>query len=179
MNFKEKIEKRLKSDVYTIIPKNDKKLKLKEEQSDINYEIEVSKSSNMEMIVIDLSILKKEAKYLKNPPQDCDYIIVNYEQKIVYLIELKKSSASSSASKINEQLEAGLKWLKHIFFIINCSEEGKEDDYKVFKLCLRTTRRQNMREYNEPNKYGVYNFNGNSLSITYSKWKNMGTYLKI
>lgn len=89
-SFKEEIEKRLKNNVYTIVPKNDKKLKLKEEQSDVNYEIEVSKSSNIEIIVIDLSIFKKEAKYLKNPPQDCDYIIVNDEEKIVYLIELKK-----------------------------------------------------------------------------------------
>ena len=175
-SFKEEIEKRLKNNVYTIVPKNDKKLKLKEEQSDVNYEIEVSKSSNIEIIVIDLSIFKKEAKYLKNPPQDCDYIIVNDEEKIVYLIELKKSSGSSSASKINEQLEAGLKWLKHIFFIINCREEAA---YKVFKICLRTNRRQNMRDYNEPNEYGVYNFNGSSLSITYSKWKNIETDLKI
>lgn len=36
-----------------------------------------------------------------------------------------------------------------------------------------------MRDYNEPNEYGVYNFNGSSLSITYSKWKNIETDLKI
>lgn len=169
-NFKEEIEKRLKNDVYTIVPKNDKKLKLKEEQPDVNYEIEVSKSSNTEMIVIDLSILKKEAKYLKNPPQDCDYIIINYEQKIVYLIELKKSSSSSSPFKINQQLEAGHEWMKHIFFIIGCEEK---DDFKIFKLCLRTNRRQDMRNYCVPNEYKVYNFNGNSLSLVYSKWKDL------
>ena len=77
-SFKEEMEKRLKDNVYTIVPKNNKKLKLKEEQSDVNYEIEISKSSNVEMIIINLSVLKKEAKYLKNPPQDCDYIVVNY-----------------------------------------------------------------------------------------------------
>lgn len=169
-SFKEEIEKRLKDNVYTIVPKNDKKLKLKEEQSDISYEIEVSKSSNIEMVVIDLSILKKEAKYLKNPPQDCDYIIVNYEQKIIYLIEMKKSSTSSSASKINEQLEAGLKWLKHIFFIINY---GKENDFRVFKICLKTSSRTNIRDYYVPNEHGVYNFNGKSLSLVYAKWKDL------
>ena len=125
-NFREEIEKRFVNDVYTIIPKNEKKLKLKEEQPSANYEIEVSKSSNIEMVVINLSTLKKEAKYLKNPPQDCDYIIVNYQQKIVYLIELKKSSSSSSAFEINKQLKAGFEWLKHIFFIINYSTYHKK-----------------------------------------------------
>ena len=170
INFKEEIEKRLKNNVYTIIPKNNKKLKLKEEQSDVNYEIEVSKSSNIEMVVINLSTLKKEAKYLKNPPQDCDYIIVNYEQKIVYLIELKKSSSSSSAFEINKQLKAGFEWLKHIFFVINYD---KENDFKVFKICLKTSSRTNVRDFYEPNKHGVYNFNGRSLSLVYQKWKDL------
>ena len=63
INFKEEIKKRLKNDVYDIIPKDEKKLKLKEEQSNNNYEIEVFKSTNVEMIIINLSTLKKEAKY--------------------------------------------------------------------------------------------------------------------
>lgn len=169
-NFREEIEKRFVNDVYTIIPKNEKKLKLKEEQPSANYEIEVSKSSNIEMVVINLSTLKKEAKYLKNPPQDCDYIIVNYQQKIVYLIELKKSSSSSSAFEINKQLKAGFEWLKHIFFIINY---GEESDFKVFKICLKTSSRTNIRDYYEPNEHGVYNFNGKSLSLVYAKWKDL------
>lgn len=170
INFKEEIKKRLKNDVYDIIPKDEKKLKLKEEQSNNNYEIEVFKSTNVEMIVINLSTLKKEAKYLKNPPQDCDYIIVNYEQKIVYLVELKKSCSSSSAFEINKQLKAGFEWLKHIFFIIDYEEEN---DFKVFKICLKTSSRTNVRDFYKPNKHGVYNFNGRSLSLIYQKWKDL------
>ncbi|MFJ7841285.1 hypothetical protein ACIQXG_17735 [Lysinibacillus sphaericus] len=124
----------IKGNFFYII-ENQNKLNLVEEKGD-QYEvtIKVDKEESKFLVIHKLEDLKKEfALYLKQHPKDCDYIILDLIEKIVYVIELKDTDYSSG--NFMKQIRSGEYWLEHLLFC--CKLEGYTDDWQIKRVGIR------------------------------------------
>lgn len=77
--------------------------------------LNISRDTSKFVIIKDLEDLKNnDAGYSKEPPKDCDYIIIDWIKKEVLFIELKDTDETNAA--LMAQLIAGEKWLAHLLF---------------------------------------------------------------
>ncbi|MDA1758587.1 hypothetical protein J8Y17_01620 [Bacillus cereus] len=96
--------------------------------------IKVDKEENKFLVIHNLEDLKKDhASYLKQHPKDCDYIILDLIEKIVYVIELKDTDITNS--NFMKQLRAGEYWLEHLLFC--CQLEGYTEHWQVKRVGIR------------------------------------------
>lgn len=119
---------------YFYIEEGSSELELIEEKDEpYKVTLKITRSGDTKFLVIkDIEKLKlNEAKYLKEAPQDCDYIIIDLIKKEIYLIELKKGDKTNVW--MMEQLIAGEKWLKHILFCCQCDDAFNFIDEWVIK----------------------------------------------
>ncbi|MGH0927840.1 hypothetical protein [Bacillus pacificus] len=134
------------------------------------YSVKVRlKSASNNGIFIDIPQIKKLASYLNqdwdnvHPPKDCDGAIVDADSKTIYLIELKRSKNAATPKSIEEQLDAGMHWLRHIAFCVNMDLEG----YQIVKVvAIVNGNRSRTREYKIGDR-GYYRVNGNSIMCDY------------
>lgn len=124
----------IKNDFFHLA-ENQKKLHLKEEKG-TPYEVllNIDRHTSKFLVIHNLEMLKKEqALYLKQHPKDCDYILMDLIEKVVYLIELKDTD-TTNASFI-QQLTAGEYWLQHLLFC--CRSEGFTKEWIVKRVGIR------------------------------------------
>ncbi|MFP7254990.1 hypothetical protein SFC02_11870 [Terribacillus goriensis] len=127
-------ENYIKSDFY-YFSENQNWLELSEEKGkQYKVVVKVDKEISKLLVIHNLEILKKEnALYLKQHPKDCDYIILDLIDKIVYVIELKDTEISNSS--FMKQLKAGEYWLDHLLFC--CQMVGYTEDWDVKRVGIR------------------------------------------
>lgn len=119
-------------------------------------------------------LIKKnsENKEFVTNPKDCDYILIDDNNNLIFYIELKQNDASDSKN-ISEQLEAGRKWLEHFLFCSNV-DISELDNYTEIKLCIRYDEKSRVSKsrplIGHKNKYGFYEIRGRK--IKYSRIKN-------
>lgn len=122
--------KHLKEDYFYIV--EDKRSLLLIENKGEKYEVKMSlDSSNNKFLVIHrLEDLKsRDARYLKQSPKDCDYILLDLINKKIYIIELKNTP--TTASEFQKQIDAGLNWLRHLLFCCNISLDDEWEELRV------------------------------------------------
>ena len=87
-SFKKKVNETLHHDVYKIVENS---LVLEERAGGDftkNYFVDCRISKYNKLIVFRPDEVKKKAQYIKmNPPKDCDYIVVDLEKEIIFIIE--------------------------------------------------------------------------------------------
>lgn len=139
--------------------------KLKETDQN-QYEINVRWAKGKEMVVIKPGEIKRHSTYinLRFLPKDCDYVLIDIEDKNIFFIELKQSSGTSTASKVAEQLKGGVAWIEHLFFIMGIKDEY-EDFSKFFIHSACNSRARSKRNYLGTKKNGVYKINGSQLNL--------------
>lgn len=96
------------------------------------YKIDFMLSKSHKYILFDIAKTKEYAGYLaKNghPPKDCDVVLVDITEKVVYLFEIKKSYCRGSLKQIN----SGKKWLEHLVF---CTRIESMDEVSVVKCTV-------------------------------------------
>ena len=134
MEIIEKFNIYLKEDFFYII-ENQKSLKLTEDKGQ-PYEVvlKVNRLNSKFLVIHNVELLKKEyALYLKQHPKDCDYIILDLIEQIVYIIELKDTDTSSG--EFLRQLRAGEYWLQHILFC--CQMEHFVEEWEIKRIGIR------------------------------------------
>lgn len=137
-----------------------------EENSDPlkSYKIQCKYNDKNKFILIRPDKMKAKTNYLKkNPPRDCDYIILDKNNDIIYYLELKNSSDTSSPLNIAKQLQSGKKWLEHLSFLTKL--DINLNDFKTLLICCKYDARQNRKLSTTPNIHGVYNMNGERLDL--------------
>lgn len=141
----------LKSEYYMEI-KNQEYIKLIEKDNG-GYEFHIefaNPQKNHYLVIQNLDVLKKQAAiYIKNPPKDCDYILLDLNLKKIILIELKDRE-SFTKKHVVEQIEAGEKWLEHLLFCSNLPNLMIDDSWKKFWVAL------NYRENKRPARKTQY-----------------------
>ncbi|MDA1919821.1 hypothetical protein [Bacillus cereus group sp. BcHK140] len=163
---------KLNSDFYQIFQRE---IVLVEEDSNVNYQLKVRlKSTSKRGIYIDLPKFKSAAKYLQsntaiaNPPKDCDAIIIDLDSKIIYLIEMKRTSGAATNKHINQQLSAGSCWWKHMSFCMDNSITYTEKRIAVMVEERRSrVRMKKGEDLQLVAEYGFYKRIGNFLSLEY------------
>ena len=161
-NFIVNLNDRLNSLVFFVEKKREFNLEEKGK-----YKLTVTQDKNASLIVIRPSEMKSRAKYLKsnNLPKDCDYILINPEKEVLFFIELKSSSKTSTNNDIKKQLIAGKKWFDHILFITDLSfDEIKK--FRVISICIQVNNRtdyKNGRKFNINNN--IYKVNGKEIDL--------------
>lgn len=161
-NFIVNLNDRLNSLVFFVEKKREFNLEEKGK-----YKLTVTQDKNASLIVIRPSEMKSRAKYLKsnNLPKDCDYILINPEKEVLFFIELKSSSKTSTNNDIKKQLIAGKKWFDHILFITDLSfDEIKK--FRVISICIQVNNRtdyKNGRKFNVNNN--IYKVNGKEIDL--------------
>lgn len=118
----------------------EKFIELVEEKNGSNFLIE---RINTEELVAIKNIEDLKHQYLKAGvgcvnPKDCDYILIDSGKNRLYFIDLKYGK-SGDIKSINEQLNAGEKWLEHFLFCANVPKIHLES-FECFKVCLRTVK---------------------------------------
>lgn len=118
----------------------EKSIELVEEKNGSSFLIE---RINTEELVAIKNIEDLKHQYLKSGegcvnPKDCDYILIDSEKNRLYFIDLKYGTAGSIQS-INEQLNAGEKWLEHFLFCANVPKIDWES-FDCFRVCFRKVR---------------------------------------
>lgn len=152
----------ISENIYDI--ETNSKFSLREDNDPLKtYNIECRKSKDEKLIIIRPDLMKKDTKYIKEKPKDCDYIIINETRKIVFLIELKSSARTSPAKEICEQLKGGYKWLEHLGFLTNY--DFSTVSYKIINVCCKYDARQDRKRILEPNQYKTYNMNGPKIDL--------------
>ena len=161
-NFIVNLNDRLNSLVFFVEKKREFNLEEKGK-----YKLTLTQDKNASLIVIRPSEMKSCAKYLKsnNLPKDCDYILINPEKEVLFFIELKSSSKTSTNNDIKKQLIAGKKWFDHILFITDLSfDEIKK--FRVISICIQVNNRtdyKNGRKFNVNNN--IYKVNGKEIDL--------------
>lgn len=134
-NIIKKFKKYIHKNFFEI--KTDVKKLILTESNGANYQVQlnVGRPINNFLIIHNLEELKQNyAKYLKQFPKDCDYIIVDLYKHNILFIELKDTSSYTNIS-VMEQLNAGEKWLEHLLF---CSESIQQfKDYSTYKILVK------------------------------------------
>lgn len=130
------------------------------------YEIKVRWAKDKEMIVIKPGEIKRHSTYINERffPKDCDFVLIDIEDKNIFFIELKQSSGTSTAAKVAEQLKGGEAWIEHLFFIMGIKDEF-EDFSKFYIHSACKSRARIKRNYLENKKNGVYKINGPLLNL--------------
>lgn len=128
-----------------------------------NYKVICTLAKSSKVIIFRPDEVKKLSKYIKySPPKDCDYVIIDIDNQIIFIIELKYSSQTSSSAAVKLQLLAGKKWIEHLLFVIDFPEDINE--YECIPIhCqvnTRPDRKPNMVPYNK-----VYKSNGPILNL--------------
>lgn len=157
------------------IEKFQREITLKEKDAGVDYELKVRLKPNAnEGIYIDLPSIKEFANYLQKdrskatPPKDCDGIIIDIENSIVYLIEMKRTSRASTNAEISAQLTAGHKWWEHLSFCLN-----NATDFEVKKVAVMVEERRgrSRRKKDSIHEDGVdlefYKMFGKSISLEF------------
>ena len=115
---------------------------LKEKNDERDYRIRIKaedKNTNEIHVFKDIELLKnsKNSTYIyKNPPADCDYILLDDRNRNIIFIELKqyKKKGDISKTSLQEKMRASQKWLDHFFF---CShQELKLSDWSSIYICI-------------------------------------------
>lgn len=162
-SFKKKVNETLHHDVYKIVENS---LVLEERAGGDftkNYFVDCRISKYNKLIVFRPDEVKKKAQYIKmNPPKDCDYIVVDLEKEIIFIIELKKSSDTSTPAEVRLQLLAGKKWFEHILFVLGFNTNL--NDYLCIPIHCAVDARQDRRTDMKPNN-NVFKRNGNKLDL--------------
>lgn len=136
MDIVEKFKTYLKDDFFYII-ENQKDLKLTENKGK-PYEVvlKVNRLYSKFLVVHNLEVLKKEhASYLKQHPKDCDYILLDLIEHVVYVVELKDTDTTSG--EFLKQLRSGEYWLQHLLFC--CQVEQYVENWSVKRIGIRYT----------------------------------------
>ena len=109
---------------------------LKEEEGKDPYELKIQLKQNCQKgIHIDLPKIKAAANYLERNhnivhlPKDCDAIILDPTNKLLYLIEMKSTTETATDEEVLQQLNAGLSWWNHISFCMD-----NEIHFEVIKI---------------------------------------------
>lgn len=148
---------------------------LTEEDASANYSLKVRlKSSSQQGIHINLPLIKEKANYLQSnygiaqPPKDCDAIIVDLDSRTIYLIEMKKTTASSTSQDIKKQLEAGLCWWKHLAFCMDNTIDFEIKKLAVYVQQKRSGQRKKRSEdIASELQQGFHKMFGPSISLEY------------
>lgn len=158
-----KFKNSINSSVFSI--KKEVKFFLIEENE---YKVEVTQAKDHSLIVIRTSEMKKCAKYLNSNfmPKDCDYIMINVQQKVVLLIELKSKGKTAREVDVKNQLIAGKKWLDHLLFVINLPF----NEIKKFRVIPIWIRVNNKMDYKKGHFAGncnnyIYKSNGPKVDL--------------
>lgn len=134
MTIVEQFSAYIKEDFF-YTAKNEKALHLVEEKG-TPYEvvIKVDRETSTFLVIHNLEALKNDfAHYLKQAPKDCDYVILDLIEEVVYVIELKDTATTNSS--LMKQLEAGENWLNHLLFC--CRIEDFTKGWPVKRLGIR------------------------------------------
>lgn len=134
MEIIENFNSYIKEDFFYII-ENQNRLKLVENKG-TPYEVvlKVDKQSSKFLVIHNLEQLKKEyALYLKQHPKDCDYIILDLMEEVVYVVELKDTDTTSG--EFMKQLRSGEYWLEHLLFC--CQLEQYIENWDVKRVGVR------------------------------------------
>lgn len=163
LNLKQKLEINVDSLIFKLADTT--KFILNEENDpEKSYEISCTQKKNGSIFLIHPEKMKKMTAYIKeNPPKDCDYIIVDCNSKKVFFLELKRSSDTCSARETALQLNSGLQWLLHLFFILDI--EFNKEDYEQYLINIRALARQDRKSSMRPDRHGVYNMNGKNIDL--------------
>lgn len=148
---------------------------LQEKDANVDYTLKVRlKATSVKGIVLKLPDIKEKSNYLEkdfqkvSPPKDCDAIVIDLDAKVVYLIEMKKTSSASTNQEIAEQLNAGEKWWNHLAFCM-----GNSFDFHLKKIAVMVEerrsrdRRKKGEELSYLEEHGFYKKLGNSLSLEF------------
>lgn len=114
-NFK----KYMQDDYYTIYDTGTRAIVLKEE-SDNPYEFVLNVGKDDLHVHFRLDKIKdpQVSKYLKIIScKDCDDILIDLKEHIIYYIELKDTSSTTEI--INKKISASKKWIEHLLFCIH------------------------------------------------------------
>lgn len=135
---------------------------------DGEYKVTVRQAKNNSLIVIQLSEMKSNAKYINSNymPKDCDYILINPQKEVVFLIELKSKRKTAKEVDVKNQLIAGKKWLEHILFVINLPF----NEIKKFRVIPIWIRVNNKMDYKKGHFVGncnnyIYKSNGPKVDL--------------
>lgn len=162
-NLKEMLESNIDSLIFEIVDKP--KFILKEESnSEKSYEISCVQKKDGNIFLIRPENMKSMTNYIKkNPPKDCDYIIIDCQSKKIFFIELKRSSQTCTALDTAIQLKSGIQWLYHLFFILNIKFD--EEEFEQYLINLRALARQDRKQSIRPDIHGVFNLNGKNIDF--------------
>lgn len=137
---------------YHMEIKNQEYIKLIEKDNGgYEFHIELANPQKNHFLVIqNLNELKKNAAaYIKNPPKDCDYIMLDLNLKKIIFIELKDRE-SFTKKRVVEQIEAGEKWLEHLLFCSDLPNLMEDTSWAKFWVAL------NYRENKRPARKTQY-----------------------
>lgn len=160
--MKDKINKIFIREIFSV-QKSTCKLK---ETEQYNYEVDIKWAKGKEMLIIKPEEIKSRSTYIQTraQPKDCDYILIDIEDKNIFFIELKLSPSTSTALQVSKQLKAGELWLKHIFYIIGM--EGEYSHFNKFFIHSVFNARMNISsKFLEHDMHGVYKINGPRLNL--------------
>ena len=139
---------------------------LLEEKEQISYNVTVSWARGKEMIIVSPEEIKKRTNYIKRNalPKDCDYVLIDIVDKIIFYIELKNSNSSSTALEVSQQLKDGEWWIQHLFYLMGI--ENEYDEYQVFFIHSVLDARPAQKSRNmKPNIHNVFKMNGNKINL--------------
>lgn len=149
MDIVEKFSTYIKKNYY-YVAENEKNISLIETkgspyQIDLKIDREVSKF----LVIHNLEELKKEdAGYLLQHPQDCDYVILDLLNNVVYLMELKDTDISTT--EFMKQLRAGESWLSHLLFCCKC--EVTIDEWEIKRVGMKYQKGRPSSKLRRPRK---------------------------
>jgi|GEM_PF-5598371 len=152
-----------------------REITLIEQNVNADYSLKIRlKPTSEQGIYINLPLIKEKANYLQSnygiaqPPKDCDAIIVDLDSRTIYLIEMKKSTSSSTSQDIKKQLEAGLCWWKHLAFCMNNTFEFEIKKLAVYVQENRSRqRKKRSRDIAAESQQGFHKMIGSSISLQY------------
>lgn len=105
-------------------------------------------------------LVKPQPNSRIHPPKDCDSIILDVDNNIFYLIELKESNSNNNNHSARDQLNAGLEWLKFLCFCLNIEFSS----YKTYLVHVIVNPSFNFAKGHKTDD-GIIKISGNSISL--------------
>lgn len=127
-----------------------------------DYRIKIRKKEDSKIILIRPDKIKEKATYLKQKPKDCDYILIDFSNNSIFLVEVKRKNSTSGLNDVKQQLVSGKFWFDHITFITGTKNIFK--NFKVFLVELCSFGRQDRKSIFQKNQ-GVYKFNTSDFDL--------------
>ncbi len=123
-------------------------------EEDCKVHLTVSRKENLDFLIIkNLEGLKENSGYIiKNPPKDCDYIIIDIYKKRVYVIELKHKKDFDRTSDLVKQLDAGECWLQHILFCTKNENILENPEWEKYWININTRCKRPIRKASRHDK---------------------------